>query len=155
MKLINTTNTDVFGFKWIDTKWKKKKQYENPVEFFPLDKAFESCDRKLRYIKHCETHVDWLMISIICLFIEHKNNKSKNKKVVWMFYGWTKDISEWLKSSSKKLVEVVVIDVLICVGKRRLKNFNFSLKKMMPLLCFHHLFLIQHDYLCYFITYEI
>lgn len=37
---------------------KKKKQYENPVEFFPLDKAFESCDRKLRYIKHCETHVD-------------------------------------------------------------------------------------------------
>lgn len=37
----------------------QNKKYENPVEFFlPLDKAFESCDRKLRYIKHCETHVD-------------------------------------------------------------------------------------------------
>ena len=84
----------------------QNKKYNNPVEFFPLDKAFESCDRKLRYIKHCENHVDWLMISIICLFIEHKTINQK-QKLSECFMDVTKIFLYDLKAPEKKLVEIL------------------------------------------------
>lgn len=125
-----------------------KKTRQNPVEFFtPLDKAFESCDRKLRYIKHCETHVDWLMISIICLFIQHKTinqnklSKSFKRRIVFFLND--------LKASEKSLLKFFDWCLNMC-WKKEIENFNFFSKENDTFIMLSSPLLIQHDYLFQF-----